>query len=124
MIISPGQLRFLDNAKNDERFSFVEGDLLDEDTLSKSMEGFQMVFHFATNADVRFGTDHPRRDLEQIPLRLLMFWKLCVIRAFAKLHLHPLDRFMVKQKSFQHLKMHRFRFRPLFMPPQNLQESL
>mgnify|MGYP001192500743 CR=1 FL=1 len=34
-------------------------------TLSKSMEGFQMVFHFAANADVRFGTDHPRRDLEQ-----------------------------------------------------------
>ena len=63
--LSTGQLRFLDNAKNDERFSFVEGDLLDEDTLSKSMEGFQMVFHFAANADVRFGTDHPRRDLEQ-----------------------------------------------------------
>ena len=63
--LSTGQLRFLDNAKNDERFSFVEGDLLDEDTLSKAMEGFQMVFHFAANADVRFGTDHPRRDLEQ-----------------------------------------------------------
>ena len=63
--LSTGQLRFLDNAKNDERFSFIEGDLLDEDTLSKAMEGFQMVFHFAANADVRFGTDHPRRDLEQ-----------------------------------------------------------
>ena len=63
--LSTGQLRFLDDAKNDERFSFVEGDLLDEDTLSKSMEGCQMVFHFAANADVRFGTDHPRRDLEQ-----------------------------------------------------------
>jgi len=63
--LSTGQLRFLDDAKNDERFSFVEGDLLDEDTLSKSMEGFQMVFHLSANADVRFGTDHPRRDLEQ-----------------------------------------------------------
>ncbi len=63
--LSTGQLRFLDDAKNDERFSFVEGDLLDEDTLSKSMEGCQLVFHFAANADVRFGTDHPRRDLEQ-----------------------------------------------------------
>ena len=63
--LSTGQLRFLDDAKNYERFSFVEGDLLDEDTLSKAMEGFQMVFHFAANADVRFGTDHPRRDLEQ-----------------------------------------------------------
>ena len=63
--LSTGQLRFLDDAKNDERFSFVEGDLLDEDTLYKAMEGFQMVFHFAANADVRFGTDHPRIDLEQ-----------------------------------------------------------
>ena len=35
--LSTGQLRFLDDAKNDERFSFVEGDLLDEDTLSKSV---------------------------------------------------------------------------------------
>ena len=63
--LSTGQLRFLDDAKNDERFSFVEGELLDEDTLSKAMEGFQMVFHFAANEDVRFGTDYPRRDLEQ-----------------------------------------------------------
>ena len=38
--LSTGQLRFLDDAINDQRFSFVEGDLLDEDTLSKSMEGF------------------------------------------------------------------------------------
>lgn len=63
--LSTGQLRFLDDTKNYEGFSFVEGDLLDEDTLSKAMAGFQMVFHLAANADVRFGTDHPRRDLEQ-----------------------------------------------------------
>lgn len=29
------------------------------------MRGAEIVFHFAANADVRFGTDHPRRDLEQ-----------------------------------------------------------
>jgi UDP-glucose 4-epimerase len=29
------------------------------------MEGGDCVFHLAANADVRFGTDHPRRDLEQ-----------------------------------------------------------
>ena len=29
------------------------------------MAGCEMVFHFAANADVRFGTEHPRRDLEQ-----------------------------------------------------------
>ena len=29
------------------------------------MAGCDFVFHLAANADVRFGTDHPRRDLEQ-----------------------------------------------------------
>ena len=29
------------------------------------MRGAEVVFHLAANADVRFGTDHPRRDLEQ-----------------------------------------------------------
>ena len=29
------------------------------------MAGASIVFHLAANADVRFGTDHPRRDLEQ-----------------------------------------------------------
>ena len=29
------------------------------------MAGHDFVFHLAANADVRFGTDHPRRDLEQ-----------------------------------------------------------
>ena len=27
--------------------------------------GCDMVFHLAANADVRFGTEHPRKDLEQ-----------------------------------------------------------
>ena len=29
------------------------------------MEGSQFVFHLAANADVRFGLEHPRKDLEQ-----------------------------------------------------------
>jgi UDP-glucose 4-epimerase len=29
------------------------------------MAGADMVFHLAANADVRFGTEHPRKDLEQ-----------------------------------------------------------
>ena len=29
------------------------------------MRGCDFVFHLAANADVRFGTEHPRRDLEQ-----------------------------------------------------------
>ena len=29
------------------------------------MQGTDWVFHLAANADVRFGTHHPRKDLEQ-----------------------------------------------------------
>ena len=29
------------------------------------MAGCDTVFHLAANADVRFGTEHPRKDLEQ-----------------------------------------------------------
>jgi UDP-glucose 4-epimerase len=62
---STGQRRFLQNALRDERFSLVECDLLDEQRLTRAFEGAACVFHLAANADVRFGTDHPRRDLEQ-----------------------------------------------------------
>jgi UDP-glucose 4-epimerase len=60
-----GQHCFLDQAQTSEKFHLVEGDLLDEKTLNQGMVGHDFVFHLAANADVRFGTDHPRRDLEQ-----------------------------------------------------------
>jgi UDP-glucose 4-epimerase len=63
--LSTGQLRFLDQAQGKPGFKLVEGDLLDEKKLAAAMAGHDFVFHFAANADVRFGTNHPRRDLEQ-----------------------------------------------------------
>jgi UDP-glucose 4-epimerase len=62
---STGQRRFLEGALKSEFFRLVEGDLLDLSLLTKAFSGGQTVFHFAANADVRFGTEHPRRDLEQ-----------------------------------------------------------
>lgn len=62
---STGQEKFLEHALRNERFRLVRGDLLDERTLTAAMLGREVVFHFAANADVRFGTRHPRRDLEQ-----------------------------------------------------------
>jgi UDP-glucose 4-epimerase len=44
---------------------FVEGDLLDAKLVLDSMAGQDFVFHLAANADVRNGTQHPRRDVEQ-----------------------------------------------------------
>jgi UDP-glucose 4-epimerase len=62
---STGQRRFLEDATESAAFSTVEGDVLDLAALTEAMRGCEMVFHLAANADVRFGLEHPRRDLEQ-----------------------------------------------------------
>lgn len=62
---STGQRSFLEQACRSKRFSLVEGDLLNERTLQRAVQGCEVVFHLAANADVRFGTEHPRKDLEQ-----------------------------------------------------------
>jgi UDP-glucose 4-epimerase len=60
-----GQPRFLEQARRAPRFRLIEGDTLDARALGAAMTGRDVVFHLAANADVRFGTEHPRRDLEQ-----------------------------------------------------------
>jgi UDP-glucose 4-epimerase len=62
---STGQERFLEPALRHPCFRLVRGDLLDFDSLEGAMRGSEAVFHLAANADVRFGTEHPRRDLDQ-----------------------------------------------------------
>lgn len=63
--MSTGLKGFLDEALGHAKFTFVEGDVLNDVALKDAMNGCDFVFHFAANADVRFGTEHPRRDLEQ-----------------------------------------------------------
>ena len=63
--LSTGFLQFLSGAMADTRFRLVMGDLLDLPAVVNAMAGADFVFHLAANADVRFGPDHPRRDLEQ-----------------------------------------------------------
>lgn len=62
---STGQEEFVAQALKDPRYRLVRGDLLDLEAVRTAMSGCDMVFHLAANADVRFGVDHPRRDLEQ-----------------------------------------------------------
>jgi len=62
---STGQEEFLAAAKNHPNFTLVRGDNLDLAALTEAMTGCDTVFHFAANADVRFGLNHPRKDLEQ-----------------------------------------------------------
>ena len=60
-----GRLEFLESARGSERFTLIEADLEDRGKLNAAVEGRDLVIHLAANADVRFGTLHPRRDLEQ-----------------------------------------------------------
>ena len=63
---STGHARHLDDARQDPRFECVECDLLDgPDRLTELVDGADAVVHLAANADVRFGWETPRRDLEQ-----------------------------------------------------------
>ena len=62
---STGQQKFLAGALRNLNFKLVTGDNLDLPALTKAMEGCDTVFHLAANADVRFGLEHPARDLQQ-----------------------------------------------------------
>lgn len=63
--LSTGKLQFLRQAQRNPAFRLIEGDILDESKLAAAMAGSEVVFHFAANADVRFGAQHPRKDLDQ-----------------------------------------------------------
>lgn len=60
-----GQPEFLTGASANPNFTLLKQDLLDLEPLIDAAAGVDLVVHFAANADVRFGPDHPRRDLEQ-----------------------------------------------------------
>jgi len=62
---STGRRNFVAGAMKRSQFKLVEGDNLDLPALRKAMAGCDTVFHLAANADVRFGLEHPKKDLEQ-----------------------------------------------------------
>jgi len=62
---STGRREFIADALRHKAFTLVEGDVLDTASLTAAMVGCDIVFHLAANADVRFGLQHPRRDLDQ-----------------------------------------------------------
>lgn len=77
---STGQEMFLEQASSHPHFRLVRADILDAEALEAAMQGAEFVFHLAANADVRFGTEHPWKDLEQ---NTLGTWR--VLEAMRKL---------------------------------------
>jgi UDP-glucose 4-epimerase len=62
---STGQPEFIAGARGNPNFRLIRGDNLDFEALRSAMAGCEAVFHLAANADVRFGLEYPRKDLEQ-----------------------------------------------------------
>lgn len=62
---STGQERFVENACRYKSYQLIRGDNLDLEGLSSAMRGCEQVLHFAANADVRFGLEHPSKDVQQ-----------------------------------------------------------
>ena len=62
---STGLDEFLKQALRNKNFTLIRADLLDRETLNHAAREIDFVFHMAANADVRFGIQHPGKDLEQ-----------------------------------------------------------
>jgi len=62
---STGQLEFLSAAGQENGFKLIKGDNLNLPALTEAMAGCNLVFHLAANADVRFGLEHPSKDVQQ-----------------------------------------------------------
>jgi len=63
--MSTGFSEFIEDLKAKDNVEVIVGDVLDECLLSESVKGSDFVFHLSANADVRFGLEHPKKDLEQ-----------------------------------------------------------
>ncbi|MBQ9443577.1 MAG: NAD-dependent epimerase/dehydratase family protein [Lachnospiraceae bacterium] len=60
-----GHREYLKKASENKNFNLVEARLEEEEVLNEAMKDVDFVFHFAANADVRRGLEHPLKDLEQ-----------------------------------------------------------
>ncbi|WP_404422613.1 NAD-dependent epimerase/dehydratase family protein [Nibricoccus sp. IMCC34717] len=63
--LSTGLPRFLDGARANPKFKFIQGDNLDLSGLKQASAGCDFIFHLAANADIKDGWLHPEKDLQQ-----------------------------------------------------------
>jgi UDP-glucose 4-epimerase len=63
--LSTGQPKFVEGALANPGAKHVHADVKNLDRLVQAFAGCDEVYHLAANADVRFGPDHPRRDLDE-----------------------------------------------------------
>ncbi|MEZ5335097.1 MAG: NAD-dependent epimerase/dehydratase family protein [Methanolobus sp.] len=63
--LSSGRMEFLEENIDNPDFIFVEGDLLDTETIENACKGIDMVFHIAANPDVRLGVSDTKVHFDQ-----------------------------------------------------------
>ncbi|MBI3555559.1 MAG: NAD-dependent epimerase/dehydratase family protein [Deltaproteobacteria bacterium] len=85
---STGHREFLAQATAHKKFEFHEVDLLDFERTRETLAAFtpETVVHLAANADVRFGLQHPRKDLDQgtvVTFNVLESARLAGVKKFA-----------------------------------------
>ena len=56
---------FKEHLPKNRNVKFIRCDLLNKNKLIKIFKGHEIIFHLAANADIRFGLNHPKKDLEQ-----------------------------------------------------------
>ncbi len=57
--------RWLQRHRSDQRFTFVQGDILELEALSAAMQGSDTVVHLASSVDMRRGLQDPSVDFQQ-----------------------------------------------------------
>ena len=62
--LSTGKLEFIYKHKKNKKFLFVKKDLI-KDKIDSYFKKAEIIFHFAANADVRYGIENRFRDIEQ-----------------------------------------------------------
>ena len=62
--LSTGNKFFLENANKNKNFKFIRIDLLKKN-IDRYFKNVDTVYHLAANADVRFGLNHRKKDINQ-----------------------------------------------------------
>jgi len=63
--LSSGRMEFIQHHIGDDNFSFIEGDLLEPDSIRSALDDIDMVFHLAANPDVKLGAEDTYVHFEQ-----------------------------------------------------------
>ena len=116
---STGRRIFLSEAVLNPRFELVEGDLLDCGKLSSALGGCEIVFHLAANADVRFGTEHPTKDLHQNTIATVNVLEAMRAAGVKQIAFASTGSVYGEANISRRLRMRLSRFRPLFTALRN-----